>query len=252
MKRTILIDGDVIAYRTAAALETPINWGDGLWTLHVDENDCRMQIDRTISEYVEGLNADGVVIALSPPKNFRYRIYPNYKSNRKGKRRPMVLPVLRDYLQENYNCFLRPDIEGDDVLGILATSPVIVKGEKVVVSIDKDMKTIPCLWCDMRTTEIKEVTEDEADYWHMIQTLTGDAADGYPGCPGIGEKTAAKILDELYGDLPAMWEAVLEAYAKKKLSADVALVQAQIARICRRDDYDFKKKEVILWTPPTK
>jgi len=102
----------------------------------------------------------------------------------------------------------------------------------------------------MRTTDVKEVTEDEADYWHMMQTLTGDTADGYPGCPGIGEKTAAKLLDEHYGDLSAMWEAVLEAYEKKKLSPEVALVQAQIARICRRNDYDFKKKEVILWTPP--
>lgn len=49
--------------------------------------------------------------------------------------------------------------------------------------------------------------------------------------------------------IAAMWPVVVQAYEKKGLSEEVALVQAQIARICRRDDYDFKRKEVILWKP---
>jgi DNA polymerase-1 len=48
-----------------------------------------------------------------------------------------------------------------------------------------------------------------------------------------------------------MWPKVVEAYAKKALSEDVALQMARIARICQRDDYDYKRKEVILWTPPS-
>jgi DNA polymerase-1 len=159
---------------------------------------------------------------------------------------------LKHYVTENYNTYQRPDIEGDDILGILATSPVIVKGDKTIVSLDKDMRTIPCTYCDMRDpiTEVT-VTEDEANYHHMLQTLTGDTADGYPGCPGIGPVSAAKLLDGTEKTYAAMWSIVVKAYEKKGLSEETALVQAQMARICRRDDYDFKRKEVILWTPPT-
>ena len=118
---------------------------------------------------------------------------------------------------------------------------------------DKDLKTIPGLICDMREPiTIQEITEEEADYNHMYQTLVGDTADGYPGCPGIGPVSATKLLADVPKTYEAMWPVVVGAYEKKGLSEEVDLVQAQIARICRRDDYDFKRKEVILWNPPQK
>ena len=250
--KTLLIDGDIFIYRITAASEIPIEWDNDLWTLHSDLDYCKEALDRQITEYKTALNADNIVIALSPPTNFRYRIYPQYKSNRKGKRKPITYHPLKNYTICSYNTYQRPDIEGDDILGILATSPVIIKGDKTIVSLDKDMRTIPCTYCDMRDpiTEVT-VTEDEANYRHMLQTLTGDTADGYPGCPGIGAVTAEKILTATDGTYPEMWKAVIKTYEKKGLSEETALIQAQIARICRRDDYDFKKKEVIPWTPPT-
>lgn len=248
--RTLLIDGDILAYRVTAAAETPIDWGNDLWTLHADLSDCRDNLDRQIAMYLEELKADDIILAFSPPKNFRYRIYPQYKSHRQGKRKPVTYVPLKEYAHERYKTFERPDLEGDDVLGILATSPVIVKGEKVIVSLDKDLKTIPGLICDMREPiTIQEITEEEADYNHMYQTLVGDTADGYPGCPGIGPVSATKLLADVPRTYADMWPVVVEAYEKKGLSEEVALVQAQIARICRRDDYDFKKKEVIPWKP---
>lgn len=251
--RTLLIDGDILAYRVTAAAETPIDWGNDLWTLHADLSDCRDNLDRQIAMYLEELKADDIILAFSPPKNFRYRIYPQYKSHRQGKRKPVTYVPLKEYAHERYKTFERPDLEGDDVLGILATSPVIVKGEKVIVSLDKDLKTIPGLICDMREPiTIQEITEEEADYNHMYQTLVGDTADGYPGCPGIGPVSATKLLADVPKTYDAMWPVVVKAYEKKGLSEEVALVQAQIARICRRDDYDFKRKEVILWNPPQK
>jgi DNA polymerase-1 len=45
---------------------------------------------------------------------------------------------------------------------------------------------------------------------------------------------------------------VTSAYASAGLSEDVALMNARVARICRADDYDFTKKEVILWEPETR
>lgn len=250
--RTLLIDGDILVYRIAAAAETPIDWGGDIWTLHSDLAECKVALDSQITMYMEELKADDIILAFSPPKNFRYRIYPQYKNNRQGKRKPITYVPLKAYAHEKYKTFERPDLEGDDILGILATSPVIIKGEKIIVSLDKDLKTIPGKICDMRDPiTIQEITEQEADCNHMLQTLTGDTSDGYPGCPGIGPVSAAKLLDGTEKTYAAMWPIVVKAYEKKGLSEETALIQAQIARICRRNDYDFKKKEVIPWTPPT-
>lgn len=249
--RTLLIDGDILVYRITAANECPIDWGNDIWTLHSDAAECREALDGQITQYLEALDGDDVILAFSPPRNFRYDVYPQYKSNRQGKRKPVAYVPIKQYAHEAYKTFERPGLEGDDVLGILATSPVIVKGEKVIVSLDKDLKTIPGLICDMRDPiELREVTEAEADYNHMMQTLTGDAADGYPGCPGIGPKTAEKLLEGVEKTYAAMWPIVVEQYIKKGLSEEAALTQARIARICRRDDYDFKRREVKLWRRP--
>ena len=93
----------------------------------------------------------------------------------------------------------------------------------------------------------------------MMQTLTGDTTDGYTGCPGIGPKTAEKILQAALAEgtteaNPAQlreiyWQHVVKAYAKAGLSEEEALTQARVARICRNSDYDFKTKQVILWSP---
>lgn len=248
--RTLLIDGDILVYRITAASEVEIDWGNDLWTLHSDMAECRDALDRQIATYLEELKANDVILAFSPARNFRYRIYPQYKSHRQGKRKPITYKPLKAYAHEKYKTFERPDLEGDDILGILATSPVIVKGEKIIVSLDKDLKTIPGKICDMRDPiTIQEITEEEARYNHMYQTLIGDTTDGYPGCPGCGPVSAAKLLDGVEKTYEAMWPVVVKAYEKKGLSEEIALVQAQVARICQREDYDFTKKEVIPWTP---
>ena len=255
MKRLLLVDGDIVVYQAAAVAEKPIHWGDGLWTLHADENEARASVDRRLAEYMETLEADGMILSLSDKTNFRYNVYPEYKSNRKDKRQPMLREQLKQYCLDNYETFLRPGLEGDDVLGILATSPVIVKAqEKIIVSEDKDMRTIPGLYCNFKKYAedgVRTITENEATWWHMTQTLTGDTADGYPGLPGCGPKGAEKILgtDPAEWTYAIMWPKVVEAYGKKHLSEDVALQMARISRICQRDDYNFSEKRVILWKP---
>src|SRR5262249_40632645 len=132
---------------------------------------------------------------------------------------------------------------------ILATSDKIIPGRKIIVSADKDMKTIPGEHYDPNKRELGVVTVSrlEADGYHMMQTLTGDTTDGYTGCPGVGPKKAEKIL----GDEPHLWwHRVVEAYDKAGLSEAEALTQARVARILRATDYDFKLKKPILWTPP--
>jgi DNA polymerase-1 len=109
------------------------------------------------------------------------------------------------------------------------------------------MKTIPGAHYNYGKQESYTVTEDEANWYHLMQALTGDTTDGYPGCPGIGKVTAERVLIGEHGG--PLWPRVVEQYVKKGLSEEVALMNARVARILRHTDYDFKKKEVVLWTP---
>ncbi len=233
------------------AAEVPIQWTDDLWTLHAHMSTAQDVFDASVADIVAATGATNVIVALSDASNFRYRVYPRYKHNRKDKRPPLLRAALKEYVQARYDCFLRPDLEGDDVLGILSTSPHIVKGDKIIVSTDKDMKTVPGKLYNSGWKEYSEITERAADYHHLMQTLTGDATDGYPGCPGIGPKRAEAILSGMLKDdapVADYWSKVVATYEKAGLSEEYALTQARVARICRAD-YDFKKKEVILWTP---
>jgi hypothetical protein len=64
---------------------------------------------------------------------------------------------------------------------------------------------------------------------------------------------AKVILNETGIDFgKSYWEAVVAAFEKAKLTEADALVQAQVARICRASDYDFKTKKVKLWQQPMK
>lgn len=260
MSRCLLIDGDIIAYQAAASIERPINWGAGeagedLWTLHAFEDEGKEKVESMLATIKEACEGDRLVICLSDTANFRKTLYPNYKSNRAGTRKPMCLGPLKQYLIDQYETFIRPELEADDVLGILMTNTKVIPGEKVIVSIDKDLQTIPGL--HYRTNEpergVFEVTEALANWKHLMQALTGDTSDGYPGCPGIGPKKAeealADFLTEDSFDTKAAWERIVAMYHKAKLGPEVALVQAQIARICRAADYDFKNKKVIPWMP---
>lgn len=254
---TALVDADILAYQAAAASEQPIKWDDDLWTLHAFESDGERRFDEMLENISTAVEADKVVLALSDTENWRKGVLPTYKSNRAATRKPMLLKHLRDRALEKYDTFMRPTLEGDDCLGILSTMKKT--GACIICSIDKDFKTIPGRHYNFGRKEFFEVSPQQADYWHMMQTLTGDTADGYTGCPGIGSKTAEKILQGALGegkpwDTPAQlrdlyWQHVVKAYAKAGLSEEEALTQARVARICRSSDYDFKTKQVLLWSP---
>lgn len=259
--RIALIDADTLVYEAARAHEVEVKWDDDLWTLHCEFDPARAQLDDTVADLMEKVKADEVVMALSDYTDpWRKRVMPTYKANRKDVRRPIVFRPLREYVHENYRTYQRPGLEGDDILGILLTHPKIIPGDKVVVSIDKDMKTLPGEHYRMRKGEHFTITTAEADYWHLYQALTGDSTDGYAGCPGIGPKSAAKLLDpfmdddrkkfEDHFDVRGAWQAVVETYESKGLTEADALLNARVARICRHTDYDYTKKEVRLWTPP--
>lgn len=244
MTRQLLIDADVVAYSAASAAEKAVDWGDGYWTWHCDFDAVKDAVLEKIDQVMESLDGDEYSLCLTDSEgNFRKSILPTYKGNRVSVKKPLVLLAVKQWMIDELNAYFRPRLEGDDCMGILAT--IKSKKERVIVSIDKDMKTIPGLFSRDGKTVV-EVSEEEADYWHLYQTLTGDTTDGYSGCPGIGPKKAEAILTQAEGPL---WEAVVKTYERAGLSENEALVQARVARILRASDYDFEKKEPILWTP---
>jgi DNA polymerase-1 len=247
--KLLLIDGDLYAYKYAAAAEKSFDWGDGLTTLVSDGATAFANMKADIDHTLVTLQADRILVCLSDDVNFRKGVYPEYKSNRKDVRKPMALATLKEMMEEEYEVFRRPTLEADDVMGIIATNPMLFPTyEKIIVSRDKDMKTIPStIWNETLDKEgkpfLQTQTPEEADLYHRMQTLTGDTADGYPGCRKVGPVKAAKIA-------PLGWDAVREAFLDAGHDEEFFLSQARCARILHATDYDYVKKEPILWTPP--
>lgn len=244
----LLFDGDMLVYEASASVETEINWEGDLWTLHADAADAKAKVDdhvcSIVNKVITKLKYEGpykiIMCFTDADKNFRKTILPTYKANRIGRRKPVCYQGVRAWVMDNYTSYLRPTLEADDCIGILAT----MKSNTMVISGDKDFKSIPGRFFDYRRNEFYEISEEQADYWHMFQTLVGDVADNYSGCPGVGEKTAEKILANGHS-----WDIVVDRFKKKGLTEHDALVQARVARILRKEDYDFKNKVIKLWKP---
>ena len=275
-KRTLLIDADVYAYKAALINEVATDWGDGYWTWHCDADAVKASFLDMVEKTVEALDATDYVLCLTDSeRNWRLDVLPSYKGNRSSTKKPLVLKHIKEWLIEDHDAVYRPRLEGDDILGIYATWPAM-KGEKIIVSLDKDMKTIPGLYVRdalVRRPTIMRISEEEAAMWHLKQTLSGDATDGYKGCPGVGVDTASKIIEEGLKKVPYeytivrgkrkgavetrynlepcedLWEVVVSHYEAAGLTEEDALVQARVARILHRSEYDMDKKEPILWTP---
>lgn len=274
METIALLDGDIFAYEIAAGAEEPINWGDGFWTLHAFEGPATARLLGRIEELAAAVDADRIIVCLSDKDNWRYGVLPTYKQNRAATRRPMLLAQMKQVLMDNYETFIRPGLEADDVLGILSTWSGL-PGRKIIITKDKDLQTIPGLHYLSHKEDrgVFEVTEEQANQWHLIQALAGDITDGYSGCPGVGIETATKAITTPYRYIPYehtfksgprkgltevrweqvdadnLWDVVVSHYQKAGLNEAEALTQARVARICRATDYDFKKREVRLWTP---
>ncbi len=246
MKRTILIDADILIVSGCAAGMREFEGEDDEWFYSIDLKEVKNTLLHTVEQFKKELEATNVILTVSQGLTFRHEIYADYKGGRG--RKPLGVAAIKRWLIEDHAAKCKPGIEADDVLGILATHPSLIPGEKIIVSADKDLKTIPGnLYQAGNWIEVDEAT---ARYNWLLQTLTGDTTDGYPGCPGMGKVSAAKLLDKLDIENQAeWWPAIVEAYAKKDLDADYALTQARLARILHFTDYDFKKKEAILWRP---
>lgn len=228
--RTILLDAD--CYVHLAALAT---------------RDHGPIAVRMVYRLAEELSADRVICCWSCPREecFRRGIWPAYKQRRSDP--PAGVVPARKAMREAFVNRDIPALEADDVIGILATCGSL-KGDVVIVANDKDLLTVPGLHHVPRRHDgrVFTVTQEEADRAHLLQTLTGDGSDGYPGCPGVGPKRAAEVL---IGPPAEWWPRVVLAYQARGLTTADALAQARVARILRSEDYDLAARRVIAWTP---
>lgn len=238
---TLLIDGDLYLYRILSSCETETDWGDDIWSLSTDLKEAKKAFDEMMEFFKLKLRGEEIIICFSGHNNFRKSVEPTYKASRKKTRKPIGYSTMIDWVKENYEVIQIDNLEADDVMGIMGS----VEGTKaIVVSDDKDMKSIPCRLYRPQTDERLEISLADADRQFFTQTLTGDVTDGYSGCPKIGPKTAEKVLG-----MSPNWRLVVNAYQKEKLDYNYALTQARLARILRSTDWDDEKGEVKLWEP---
>ncbi|WP_298951526.1 hypothetical protein [uncultured Methylobacterium sp.] len=293
----LLIDGDVVAFSSAAAVQQVVIGDDGWATPMANTAVGEAVVENALWSLKEGLGADSFEVVLSDPaENWRKSVDATYKTNRTGER-PLLLTYLKDYLRAKHGAYHWPGLEADDVLSVKMTSPAcfclkanlvceggdmcerLAYARVICVGRDKDFKSIPGLhhtWKDLDGRGkpiVREVTQWEADRWHLIQTLAGDAVDGFKGCPGLGMKRAAEIIDSPHRLTPSegvitrgknkgekvtkwvaepttdYWAAVVSQYRKVGLGEPEALVSARLARLLRHGEYDPETEELTLWTP---
>jgi hypothetical protein len=274
--RHLLIDGDIVAFVAAAsAQDTFLN--DHGWM------EPRAHTIKGEYGFKHGLNADSFeVIITDPQDNWRRSVDPTYKTNRTDTR-PQLLDYLKAYLVDRYDAYFWPGLEADDVLGIKMTTPPEAGDpdrEYICVGRDKDFKSIPGLHHSYKQDVdlqgrmlIREVTQWEADRFHLIQTLAGDAVDGFHGCKRIGMKRAAEIIDNPVRLTPQegvitrginkgsavtkwvseptsdYWACIVSHYRKAGMTEEDAIVTARLARILRYGEYDLEAETMKLWEP---
>ena len=274
MSRTVLIDADIAAFQVASSQEEVFEF-NGRHVLHADLGAGIEELNNLIEWIVETTESDQAALFLTGTDNFRKTVLPTYKGQR-TQRKPMILPGLREHLQTYPRCFLEDTLEGDDLIGIHATKPH--KGERVIYSADKDLKTVPGLHWSPEDGEVVEISQKAADDFFFEQILTGDAVDNYAGCPGVGPVAAKEMIENPFKwvketreikagknkgqektefkkhpvevhNVSDIWSCIVSAYEKVGLNERDALQQARCARILRHGEYDFEQGKVNLWTP---
>ena len=235
----LLIDADFIVYKCCAAGETEIDYGEDVIFVTSNFSDAYNAVKKEVEKIKSAFGGfASPILFFSDSKNFRKKIYPDYKGHRNRKKPCGYKRVIRN-LRIEYDVIVMPELEADDAMGIYATQ----HPGNVVVSPDKDMKQIAGKLYDLETS--KDITAEEGARWHLIQTLAGDQTDGYSGVPGIGVKRA----ETLFNKEGYSWSTVVKAFEDKGLTETDAQTNARLARILTIDDYDTKRQEPKLWTP---
>ena len=236
----LLIDADFIVYKSCAAAETEIDWGDDVIMVTSKFSDAMQAVTREIGKIKQKFMWDvpEVILFFSDSVNFRKEILPEYKGHR-NRKKPCGYKRVINALKNTHEVIIMPTLEADDAMGIYATK----NPGNIICSPDKDMRQIPGKLYNME--EITLISDTDGPKWHLIQSLSGDQTDGYAGCPTVGVKRATTLFE----NKGYSWKTVVETFEEKGLTENDALLNARLARILTVDDYDFTNRKPIPWTP---
>lgn len=214
--RLILVDGNAVVYRAYFAIQE-LSTAEGRPTNAVF-GFVRMldQIRNTWAPTHLAVIFDG---GLSEE---RVSLLPDYKAQRPSMPDPLrkQIPDIEEYLDCRGVAWCRQQgQEADDVLASLTAVMANRADEVLIATGDKDMYQLVSQECRvipvsgksavMGPGEVKEKTGVPPERIVEWLALTGDSSDNIPGVPGVGKKTAAKLLDE-YGSLVGMWQHLQE------------------------------------------
>ena len=223
-KRFVILDGSSLFFRAFFALP-PLTSPTGEYTNAI------FGFANMFLKLWEELKPDELVIAFDKSRHtFRTELYPEYKGTRDKTPDELKsqIPLLEEFAGALGVTFLEKDnYEADDIIGTLATQAAAAGYDASVVTGDRDALQLvrPNLRVLMTKKGISDLKEyDEAAFTEEYQMeplklidlkgLMGDTADNIPGVPGVGPKTATKLLLE-YGTLENVLDHAGEVKGKK-------------------------------------
>lgn len=214
MAKLFLIDAYALIYRSYYAfIRAPRINSKGLNTSAV------MGFCNTLNEVITKEKPTHIGVAFDHGKTFRHEAFPAYKAQREETPEDIRLsvPIIKDLLGAMNIPILQADgFEADDVIGTIATKAGAEGVETYMLTPDKDygqlIRPNVFMYRPRHGGGYDIVGENEVAAKYGITTpqqvidllaLMGDSADNYPGCPGVGEKTAVKLINQ-FGSIDNM------------------------------------------------
>ena len=238
-KKLLLIDAYALIYRAYYALiRAPRITSKGLNTSAI------FGFCNTLDDVLRKENPTHVAVCFDPKGGtFRHEAYPEYKAQRDAQPEDITLsiPYIKDILAANNITVIEvPGYEADDVIGTISRK---AEGEgylTLMMTPDKDYGQLvtdrvlmyrPALkGAGFEVRGVKEVCEKYGISSPLqvidLLALEGDASDNIPGCPGVGEKTAVKLIGE-WGSVENLIENVdsLKGAVQKKISENIEKIK---------------------------
>ena len=222
MNKLFLLDAYALIYRAYYAfIKNPRINSKGMNTSAV------MGFVNTLNEILTKEQPTHIGVAFDHGKTFRDEAFPAYKAQREATPEDIraSVPIIKDIITAMHIPVLQADgFEADDVIGTLATKAGEAGVQTYMLTPDKDYGQLvrdnvfifrPRHGGGYETMGPKEVCEkyelDSPTQVIDLLALMGDSADNFPGCPGVGPKTATKLIAE-FGSI----DSILENSAKIK------------------------------------
>lgn len=222
-----LIDADILQYRCGFAADAQVKRDLKLQYPDASDEDLLGMMEEMDYKAIALHNVKSVLEYVVDRFNPEYRLYiqgegnyrhdvatiQEYKGNRKESRRPKYYDDIKQYCIDHWNAIIVNHKETDDAIGIEQFD----NPDKytVIVSIDKDMDTIPGWHFNWVKDELYYVTVKDANLFFFRQMLEGDRVDNIPGIKGIGVKKVDALMEACGRDVDKVREAVKDLYRKQ-------------------------------------